>query len=226
MLEGGRFLNPDDEDVDMGDPEIEIALEFDDGEQPEPLRFGPVTMEPTDEQETEVTRYATQDSGAAFAISEPATAVLRVSDFDFRPREVLVFDPAEAASLHMQFEDEHYRFARDDDERWTVIEPAGKTLDTQGDMRTLLEAFAEAEAVAREEHGIPEDLAPYGLDDPLLTVAIEMGGETAGPLRVGSPAEDNSQHRYAITEDRDELLRVRQTLIDAVRDGLRGVVDE
>ena len=225
MLEGGRFLNPYDDDVEIGEPEFEIALEFDDGEQPEPLQFGALSMAAGGEDEVELTRYATQDSGVAFAISEAATAALRVSDFDFRPRRVLPFAADEAAAVSMRFEGEDYRFEHDG-ERWAVSAPEGKTWDTQADMRTLLEAFAEAEAIAREESVIPDDLAPYGLDEPLLTAIIETDGGVFGPLRVGSPAEDNSQHRYATVEDRGELLRVRQALIETVRDALRGVVED
>ena len=101
-------------------------------------------------------------------------------------------------------------------------------------MEALLSAMANLEFSAFEADEIPEDLAAYGLDDPVLTfraaIAARTDGESTsvdtGELRVGAPAEDDSQQRYATHSARPELFRIPQALVDEVGEALRGVVDK
>ncbi len=59
-----------------------------------------------------------------------------------------------------------------------------------------------------------------------MRVSVTADGETVGPLVVGDPAEDNPQHRFATAAGRSELLRVSQSLVNDVREALRGVVED
>ncbi len=219
MLEGGRHLDEEAGNIELMDPEIEIEIEYAGGAQPHPIQLG---MARVGEEEQ---RYAIQDSGAAFAISEQATALVRLDAFDFRRGELLPFSIGEATAVDLSFEGTDYRFVHDG-EAWTVEEPMGMRLETQGDMMALLEALQETTAVGMEQSEVPVDLGPFGLELPLMQVSVTADDETVGPLVVGDPAEDNPQHRFATAEGRSELLRVSQSLVNDVREALRGVVEE
>ncbi|MFP4171618.1 MAG: DUF4340 domain-containing protein [Candidatus Hydrogenedentota bacterium] len=219
MLEGGRHLDEEAGNIEFMDPEIEIEIEYADGSQPHPIQLGVARVNEEEE------RYAVQDSGAAFAISEQATALVRLDPFDFRRGELLPFSISEATAVDLSFEGTDYHFAHDG-EAWTVEEPMDMRLETQGDMMALLEALNETTTVGMEQSEIPVDLTPYGLDLPLMRVSVTAGEETVGPLEVGDPAEDNPQHRFALAADRSQLLRISQSLINDVREALRGVVED
>ncbi|MDY0033154.1 MAG: DUF4340 domain-containing protein, partial [FCB group bacterium] len=128
----------------------------------------------------------------------------------------------------LRFEDVDYVFVKG--RRWTIEQPAGKIWDSQDDAKALVEALALIDASGVAVMSAPEDLAPYGLDAPLMVLTVatpKEGGGTAdaGPLRIGDPLPDQSYLRFATVEGRPEIFHVNQSVIDKVREALNGVRD-
>ena len=81
-----------------------------------------------------------------------------------------------------------------------------------------------------EAEPVPQDLSPYGLDAPLATLAVSAQGagqgdqETVhGPLKIGAVTPANSQRRFAVVAGRDGVYTIRQAVVDAIRDTIKGV---
>lgn len=47
--------------------------------------------------------------------------------------------------------------------------------------------------------------------------------KTYGPLRIGAPASDSSQQRFAASTGRAGVFRVGHAVVDAARELLRGI---
>jgi hypothetical protein len=209
----------------LDEPIIRIQLGYGtEGEQAE-IRVGALT-------EDETARYVTQDTGDVVTLPKEQVERFVVAFTDFAPKGLLQFREADVGEVSLIFEDVSYIFARGES-AWRVTEPDGKVWESQSDMRALLDGLSGMRAVAIEESPAPADVAPYGLDHPIMTVRLTAREKTTdgsqtiiGPLQIGKLCDDNPHQRYAIAAGRLDLFRVKQEIIDTVRDALRGVVDE
>jgi hypothetical protein len=221
IVGNGFFLGQHDV-FGFSDPAWSLRLTFAD-EEPAVIVIGNVTSEGR--------YFAQQASGGVTTVSKEDVDPLMVDLFALRYKRFFDFMPEQAAEVELGFRGETYAFALREG-RWTVRQPENKIWESQTDMEALLSAIAEVEFTAIEADTAPKDLAPYGLDEPVLTFSakvIEVGRETeladTGVLRVGSPAEDNSQERFATHSTSEELFRVPQALIDQASEALRGLAD-
>lgn len=177
--------------------------------------------------------YATQDTGSVVTIpSGYAENLLHIDAFMFVGKYLLRFKTEEAAKVSLRFEGIDYEFEKATTV-WRVIKPSGKVWESQSAMEALLEALHLVRAAGVAQPHQPTDLAPYGLDAPVLSAEVTLGSREASPgqklpsLKVGSLAKDeNDRYRYAISEDRPELFFVKQDLIDDIRETLRAVKDQ
>ncbi|MBI1319397.1 MAG: DUF4340 domain-containing protein [Candidatus Hydrogenedens sp.] len=173
--------------------------------------------------------YAKQDQGPVYEIAKSVVEPLMVSHAHFRSRFLMRFLPAKANGLRFAFEGQDYAFKKAHG-LWVVEQPAGKALSSQGEMERIIDALSKLTA----PHAEPETAAPesgYGLDAPVLTLEADVEGDdgkisTTGPLQVGAITADAPLERYAQIAGRDGVYRVRQKLIDDVREFLRAIVDK
>ena len=209
----------------LDDPIIRIQLGYGTEDESADIRVGALT-------EDEKARYVTQDTGDVVTLSTDQVEKLVVAYTDFLPKGLLQFRESDVNEVSLNFEGTSYMFARGES-AWKITEPAGKVWESQSDMRALIEGLSGMRAVAIEESPAPADLAPYGLAQPVMTVRL-TARETAadgtqsiiGPLLIGKLCDDDPHQRYALAAGRLDLFRVKQDVIDTVRDALRGVVDE
>jgi len=207
----------------LDDPIIRMHVGF--GEESADIRVGALT-------EDEKARYVTQDTGDVVALPIEQVEKLVVAFTDLVAKGLLHFRESDVNEVSLIFEGTSYIFARGES-AWKVAEPAGKVWESQSDMRALLDGLSGMRAVAIEECPAPADVAPYGLDEPVLTVRLTAREKAdnenqaiIGPLVIGSLCEDDPHQRYAMAAGRLDLFRVKQDIIDTVRDALRGVVDD
>jgi len=170
--------------------------------------------------------YAQQDTGAVGIVSSDLATRLVVSPETFRSVRLMNFPPGQAVSVSFGFEGRGYRFERVH-EVWTVREPENASLLNQSDAEAIINAIAVLSAVnpAAEKQADP---LLTGLDAPLLTISAvtraENGTETThGPLYVGKNTPDKAVERFAAVAGREGVYRVRQQLVDTLRDALRGL---
>ncbi|MBI4557035.1 MAG: DUF4340 domain-containing protein [Candidatus Hydrogenedentes bacterium] len=174
--------------------------------------------------------YARQDTGALTTITNLDYGILKKTPYDFRSRTLLDFQKQNATRVRLQFEGVQFEFEKRP-EKWVIVEPESKILENQGDIGILLDALTKAKLRTVEAPTVPSDLSPYGLDTPILVVSVvakvgpSQDAKVFGPVQVGKPAEDDSKVRFAVVGGRPELLRVGQSVVDGVREALKGVRD-
>ncbi|MEA3365576.1 MAG: DUF4340 domain-containing protein, partial [Candidatus Hydrogenedentes bacterium] len=205
----------------LADPPIMLKMAFKDDNAPVLIRIGKTT-------EDGQMHYATLDTGVITLVPAAHVRAITRELFDFREKRIFEIKPEDVKSVSLRFEDEDYVFAKD--RRWTVEQPPEKIWDSQDDARALVEAVTRVDASGMAVASAPEDLAPYGLQDALVVLTVEMmneNGEIAaeGPLRIGAPVPDQSYLRFATVAGRPEIFHVNQSVIDKVREALEGVRD-
>ena len=204
----------------LGNPAVAITLRFQDGHVSSIQVGGPASEEGL--------RYVRQDTGAVGLLTDDEVALLQCTPFDFQPKALLRFSVADARRVCLTLDGEDYVFALSED-AWVVEAPAGKRWADQIDAENLLAAISAVDALSLEMETPPDDLAALGLAPPILSVEVQVEGtETSGllgPLRIGRPTEDDSRKRFASAAGRSEILAVKQSVMDDVRQALKGVVD-
>ncbi len=207
-------------DAGLADPAITLRLAFEGDDAPVVIRIGHVTDDGN-------AHYATLDTGVITLVPAPHVRMITRDLFDFREKRIFECEPGAVTRIHLHFDGTDYVFAKG--RRWTVERPGEKIWDSQDDARALVEAVARVDASGMEVMEAPDDLAPYGLDEPLVTLTVEMadGGETrtAGPFRIGEPVPEQSYLRFAALEGRSEIFHVNQVIVDNLREALKGVRD-
>jgi hypothetical protein len=209
-------------DFGLDDPQIRIVAGFGAGVPDAEIRLHPYA-------EDDRAWVATQDAGhITLVATEDAEGLLAGRD-QFHSRDLLRFSKKNALRIALHFEGEDYRFEKAHG-TWVVKAPEGKVFGAQSDARILLDALSPllAEAVETVQ---PEDGADYGLQDPRASILVEThdpvdpaGPQPHGPLEIGAVCGDNSQQRFARVQGRQGVFRLSQTVIDAVRDCLAGLM--
>lgn len=169
--------------------------------------------------------YATLDNGTVTLLNALDVTALTKPESYFKNKSLLSFNPTEVVRLALTFEGTNYVFEKPRGV-WVVKQPAGKTLSSPGDVDLLVKALNELRLERIETDTVPADLAPYGLDKPLAVISAmtatekDKGMTPVGPLTIGAPAADDSQMRYAISEGRPGVHRIRQAAVDEIRETL------
>jgi len=218
----GYFANNADV-FGFSEPGMSVRLELEDTEKPVEIRVGALAQEKG--------RYLVlQASGGVTTVLKEEIDALMFDLFHFRDKRLFAFQPGEVAEVSMRFRTESYTFVIRDG-RWTVRAPEGLIWEAQSDMDLLLSTIAEARYEAIELDTVPDDLTPFGLDEPTLEFSAKVTTadpnapiRDVGPFRIGSPAEDDSQLRFATVAGRTEVVRVPQSIIDGIEEARRGLV--
>ncbi|HNT86242.1 MAG TPA: DUF4340 domain-containing protein, partial [Candidatus Hydrogenedentes bacterium] len=208
------------EDFGLNDPDVALWLGFEGESDMVQIGFvgGPEGRDAC---------FATQDTGAVVLLPEEALAAIRRSSDDLESFELMRFSKEHAVKLAIAIEARQV-VIENRAGVWQVALPADHVLQNQSDARLLLDALSPLKAEA--DLVVPEDLAVYGLDRPVLTVTVEVilpeqPGYVAalGPLFVGAPAHEQPRTRYAMLSGRDGIYLIGQDVLDRVREALRGV---
>ena len=206
-------------DAGLDKPAVMLKLAFENDNAPVLIRIGKTT-------EDKKMNYATLDTGVITLVPTQHAAAITRELFDFREKRIFEIAPDAVKRVALRFEDVDYAFTKD--RRWNVEQPAEKIWDSQDDAKALVEAVARVDASGMAASETPADLAPYGLDSPLMILTVETASEsgetaTAGPFRIGAAVPDQTYLRFATVEGRPEIFYVNQSVIDKVREALKGV---
>ena len=167
--------------------------------------------------------YARQDIGVVTAIPFDALRMLQAEPFDFRIKRIFPFEASAVEHIDLLFEDRRYVY-RLEEGNWILEEPRGARLESQADVRALLETFVQCRA-----SGIVDTEAAADAQlDPILRVSFGISGSgqsiTLGPIEVGARTDANSRQRHLRIPGKTTPYLVDQALISDVRDALQGVV--
>lgn len=209
------------EDAGLDQPSVVITLGFEQ-QAPVELRFAPGP-------EGANACFATQDTGAIMLLPGDTPTMLSRRAADFETFELLRFNRGEAVQLKLSFEGSNYTLENRGGV-WQVTSPEQLMLQNQDDARMILGALSPLTA----EETLPLEagalVAPYGLDTPVFSVTVTtLTAETPnepvvhGPLFIGGPVEGQPQRRYAMVMGRSGVYVIRHSVLDQLREGLRGV---
>jgi len=169
---------------------------------------------------------ATQDSGGVIRLVGVAADALLVNPASFRSRVLMRFESSRVNRLEFSLDGRQYVLGIREG-RWRVIEPAGWSIQNQSDAKSLLEMLSKLEAVTVLSQTAEPGIS--GLDTPVFTAVVQCvdpatGAESRiGPLRIGNPAADDPQRRYADMAGRQGQFLVNQEVIETVRTAVRGL---
>ncbi len=223
MVEGAIFQEGDLAQYGLDAPETTITVRFADDGEPGVIRM---KRHPVDD----AYYYVTQDTGAILQAARGQVERILTDLAQFRSRDLFRFPKPHAVKLEFQFEGKGYVLERVHG-RWVVKNPEDKALGNQSDALVLLDAlspvFAAGVAVKPEEH------PNTGLDHPIFTVYVTTHDEKDpnatpvrhGPLSIANPVPGEDQRRYAASDARPGIYRVRQDIIETVRELLDGLRD-
>lgn len=204
----------------LDSPEVTLTLSYTKGASEGVIRIAP---NPADEN----LYYGTQDTGVVVLLDALLASRIKTSAATFRSRELLRFPKADAVKLEFRFDAIDYVFEKVHG-RWVIRRPENASLANQSDVDMLINGVNPM--TGRAEPDPNPDLAAYGLDVPRFKLVVttrpadDPARETQwGPIAIGNVTVDDSQRRYATAAGREGVFRVSQSVIEAVREALRGV---
>ncbi len=217
-VEGDAFVEDSRAGAALKNPEIKMALRFDNDTTSEIL-LAPNPKKPG-------ACYARQDSGGIVSLSGVAVDMLHINGDTFRSLELVRFSPADVREFTLRFEDKEYTIARRQD-LWIAVAPKDFQIMNQSDIAMLFDAISPLKA-----SGLADDTddsaqtAPYGLETPVFTITLST--ETADAqeppliLNIGAVDEENPGERYARSSMRTGIYKIKQEVMDKIREALRG----
>lgn len=215
------FLDGTPGQYGLDTPEIRAVLDSGDKRPVSEIRLAPY-------REDDNFYVATQDTGQIALVPRASAEALIAERAQFRTRVLLRFPKKDAVRLSFSLDGQSYVLEKAHD-TWLVKAPEGKTLANQSDVEMLLTALSPLAAESLENEKM-DALGAYGLDAPVFATEIVTqnpadpdGAKTYGPLRIGAPASDNSQQRFATSAARTGVFRVGHAVVDAARELLRGI---
>jgi len=221
-LKGRGFVDERKPEFGLEQPAISVTFTYKNDQPPTQVLVGSKT--PDGE-----SYYATQDNGTVVLLGGLDVTALTKTDFDFRKKALLEFSRNQVVQLSLRFEGVHYLFERPRGV-WRVKEPAGKQLGSPNDIESLLDALGSFRALSVDAEVAPGDLAPFGLDAPLAEISVgivtAMDAQTAtrvGPAKIGGVSTDNPHERHAMADGLPGVYRVKQKIVDDIRDTLKGL---
>jgi hypothetical protein len=136
---------------------------------------------------------------------------LKKTPADFRDKTVIAFDRDKVSAVELTRKDgSHAKLVHGADKQWQVEGAQGKAAETTiAQYLTDLHDLKGYEIAADQ----PADLAPFGLDQPLLTVSVLGEGNTAvGTALLGTHDKDGKKEYTAMLQGGPTVFLVRDYL--------------
>ena len=208
-LEIRRVLEDEASDLSLyglTEPAFAVAFGSDDGPT--------ATLVVGDETPTGSDRYATvRGNGRVFLIASFVESTLNRTSFDLRDRSLLEFTGPDVGGLVIEQDDSMIRFDKAEGE-WRLVEPVGTRADF-GVVEGLVGRIGSAEMVAVERESVDaeqdDDLEPFGLETPRMTVTVETGDDSH-VLLLGDESPDSTV--YGRDGSRSIVFTVDAALFD------------
>lgn len=156
-------------------------------------------------------RYAKlSDGDRVFLIASHLNSTFDKSTFDLRDKTILDFERADLDGLEITSADSRIRFTKDGDD-WQLVEPWGVQADF-GTVESLLGSLTSGRMRSVEAE-TADDLEPFGLSEPHLSVSINTGSASAA-LHIGD--ESPGGYRYARDASRPLVFTVDTALVTSL----------
>lgn len=174
----------------------------------------PLTLSVGDETPTGGERYAAV-GGRVILVANFVESTLNRTTFELRDRSILEFTGPDVTSFTVEQGGGTLRFEKAGG-NWRIVEPLAARADF-GLVEALVGRLGSGEMVAVESESAADDaLAPFGLDAPRLTAAVEVAGESH-TLLVGD--ENPETTVYARDAARGLVFTIDAALVDDLARG-------
>ena len=191
----------------LGEPRIEVEVTTTTGTDAR-LLIG-------DQTPTGADLYATiAGSNRVFLISGYLDGTFNRTTFDLRDKTILDFTRDQVDALEITGTDLAIRL-RQEDNRWSLVSPIEASADL-GVTGGLVGRLSTGQMVAIEAESTDE-LDPYGLDTPRLTVRVGLGS-SAATLLIGDTTAAGTV--YARDAARDLVFTVTDSLVTEIEQGV------
>ncbi|MDP6601651.1 MAG: DUF4340 domain-containing protein [Phycisphaerales bacterium] len=150
--------------------------------------------------------FASVDGGEAIVVDRSLHRLLVDGDMrQWRDRRLFPGAAIEARRLERRAGDDYLSLERQEG-RWMMLSP----VRTRADNAVVGEWIVELAGAHRGQFVMefPDDLAPFGLDDPVLSIAVEDGDGVAEELRIGNRVAAGTQDRYAMMVSQPVVFRM------------------
>jgi len=196
----------------LKNPQAVVTLFFQDGSMPQAIHFGNL------EGSGILCSARMEETGPIVFVPTGLLKALREGPNIFVAKTVLRFDPTEAQRLRIVRPGDAIIMEYDYEENlWQITQPV-KTKAKAIAVSDLLWNLCrlEAKSVVAER---ADDLSPYGLDRPRLTVGIRLKSEPNSEtiLLIGSETEHNRV--YAMVEGKSRVFAISKTIADSAMTG-------
>lgn len=156
-------------------------------------------------------RYAKlSDSDRVFLIASFLDSSFDKSTFDLRDKTILEFERTDLDGLEIASADRSIRLTKDGDD-WRLAQPWDVEADF-GTVESLLGSLSSGRMQSVASEG-EQDLEPFGLGEPHMTVAVNAGSATA-TLQVGDETPEG--WRYARDITRPLIFTVDAALVSTL----------
>lgn len=190
----------------LAEPAVSVTFATPDGD--------PLTLSVGDETPTGGERYAAV-GGRVILVANFVESTLNRTTFELRDRSILEFTGPDVTSFTVEQGGGTLRFAKAGG-NWRIVEPLAARADF-GLVEALVGRLGSGEMVAVESESAADDaLAPFGLDAPRLTAAVEVAGESH-TLLVGD--ENPETTVYARDAARGLVFTIDAALVDDLARG-------
>lgn len=213
-LEADRFLpaaetgTPDE--FGLGDPFLEIAVTLSAPPDSHWIQIG-------DQTPTGDAYYAFVNDRDRIVLLPSSTVdgYFKKKPFDLRDKTVLEMEVGQVVGLEISHGDVNLRAERRKGGPWQLMEPTeARGEDTEINSILFDMANAKVREFVEEE---PQDLLPYGLDDPVATVKLRIGAARSLKSIDFGAETDEGGTVYALRSGFSNVVKVDERLLDKVR---------
>ncbi len=173
---------------------------------------GSLTLAVGDETPTGAHRYATlTGSDRVFLIASAVEATFNRNSFELRDRSLLEFIGPDVTGFSVGNNETETRFEKADG-NWRIVSPLDARADfgvTEGLLGRV--GSAEMVGVERESYDTDEEIEPFGLVNPRITVTVDAGN-SKHILLVGTEGSDGAI--FARDGSRDVIFTMDAALVD------------
>ena len=151
-----------------------------------------------------------------FVVSADAVARLNLSLSELREKSVLRFDPERVNRIRLIMGGQTQIAFERVESGWRVTAPFDDVADA-GEVMGLLNTLGKVRVEPDDFVGdAPGELAQYGLDNPILAVALRFDKGTERRLLIGDKAPEESGMAYAKRDDEPSVFLVPEKLFGLV----------
>ena len=171
-----------------------------------------LTLAVGDETPTGADRYATlTGSDRVFLIASAVETTFNKDSFELRDRSLLEFIGPDVIGFSVENNKAETRFEKTDG-NWRIVSPLNARADF-GVVEGLVGRVGSAEMVSveRESYDTDEEIEPFGLANPGMTVTVDAGNSKHA-LLVGTEGPDGTV--FGRDESRDVIFTIDAALVD------------